>query len=81
MSVSFPIGDGPAYPARPPLVNPTVHEVWVNPGWPDEQRVYKGDDANAAARGYAAADQTLAPGQYLIWTVDGRKHMDDRRAP
>lgn len=82
MSIQFPVNQGPAYPSDPPRVVQPAHEVWVNPGWPDEQRVYTGTDPDAAALSYAAAVTRLAgaPGRIeIIWTVDGRPHQHERR--
>lgn len=55
------------------------HEVWLNPGWPDQQRCYKGDDATAAAMSFAlACDRIREPRDQAIWTVDGDVHQQKK---
>lgn len=87
MSMSRPWDQGAAYPADPPKVTssappaPKVHEVWANPGMPDEQQVYRGNDPHAAALCYSAAVQTYATkADEVIWTIDGYAHQHQRRS-
>lgn len=51
------------------------HEVWVDPGWPSERRVYRGDDPNAAALSYAQVVANPSRRYEVVWTVDGRTHQ------
>lgn len=62
-----------------PDVRVRDHEVWFNPGWDDQQRVYRGDDPVAAAHAYAQAVLRITkdPDQ-VVWTVDGLTHQQLR---
>lgn len=59
---------------------PEIHEVWANPGFPDEQQVYRGPDPQTAAISYANAVQVFYKAtDEVIWTIDGRAHQHQRR--
>lgn len=82
MSMARPSDDWRPEPPRAAAPgNPKVHEVWANPGMPDEQRVYRGDDPTTAALSYAAATQTFTKkSDEVVWTIDGYAHQHQRRS-
>lgn len=65
-----------------PVAPKPVHEVWVDPGWPNEQRPYRGDDPEAAALTYAASVQRFVGASKdhyeILWTIDGVVHQAER---